>query len=84
MIDKTSFKTLTRQAQSHSPSQKGPHHERLAALPLPHIESFNNLFENKQLLSLAIADIGKRVIHDNSGNKLEGICFLLLIFFSLV
>jgi predicted anti-sigma-YlaC factor YlaD len=78
--DHTSFKTLTRTSLSHSPSQKAPHYERLAALPLPHIESFNNMFENKNLIALAIADIGKRVIHDLSGNKLESICFVFINF----
>ena len=67
------FDTLARQSQAHAPSSSGPHHDRLAALPLPHIDSFNNLFENANLLAEAIRDIGKRVIHDSlAENKLEG------------
>lgn len=68
------FDTLKQQRQALAPSTSGPHHERLAALPLPHIDSFNNLFDNKSLIASAIADIPRKRIHDAMGNSLDGWC----------
>ncbi len=75
------FNTLNRRHEAMNPStQPLPHYPRLAALPLPHIESFNAIFNHgigrPGLLEYAVDDMGKYVIFDKTGqvgsaNKLE-------------
>lgn len=67
------FKTLTRQRQSILPGNQ-PHYPLLTKIPLPHIESFNSIFEHGQnqpgLIDLAMKHIGKTVVFDGPQSSL--------------
>lgn len=72
-----SYHTLAREGQFRNPSIKGSDIPILNEFVAPHIESFNALFDDsglpqgdgdgRGLLSLAIEDIGKRVVFDGKG-----------------
>jgi DNA-directed RNA polymerase I subunit RPA2 len=74
---KNTFSTLERERQFRYPSRNGSTVPILNEFVLPHIESFNALFDDsglpkgdgngKGLLSLAINDIGERVVFDGTG-----------------
>jgi len=73
------FNTLTRERVFRHPPKDGSTHNILNEFVAPHIESFNALFDDSGLpvgdgdgkgtLSLAIKDIGERVVFD--GNRTE-------------
>jgi len=74
---KHSFHTLARENQFSHPSKEGADIPILNEFVTPHIESFNALFDDSDLplgdgdgtglLSMAIADIGERVVFDGKG-----------------
>ncbi len=71
------FDTLKREDSFRNPSKKGLTVPILNEFVAPHIESFNALFDDsglpngdgngKGLLSLAVQDIGERVVFDYTG-----------------
>jgi DNA-directed RNA polymerase I subunit RPA2 len=71
------FNTLAREEAFRNPSRAGPSTPILTEFVTPHIESFNALFndsglpagdgDGRGLLSLAIQDIGERVVFDGIG-----------------
>lgn len=84
--DNTTFHTINRLAEAISPSNTLPHHPELANVSLPHVESFNSIFTNKNipnslgLLDSAVENLTKKVIFHsvnddttdiNQRNKLE-------------
>ncbi|KIJ56502.1 hypothetical protein M422DRAFT_197419 [Sphaerobolus stellatus SS14] len=74
---KHSFHTLERETQFRQPTKQGVDIPILSEFVIPHIESFNALFDDSDLplgdgdgrglLSLGIADIGDRVVFDGKG-----------------
>lgn len=76
---KHSFHTYAREKQFSNPSPTSHDIPILNELVAPHIESFNALFDDsglphgdgdgRGLLSLAIADIGERVVFDGKGSS---------------
>jgi DNA-directed RNA polymerase I subunit RPA2 len=73
----STFNTLVREELFRSPPKKGLTYSILNEFVAPHIESFNTLFDDsglplgdgdgKGLLSLALKDIGERVVFDGNG-----------------
>jgi hypothetical protein len=73
------FETLKRERQFSNPSEKGHVNATLDQLATPHIESFNALFDDsgldsgdtdgKGLLSLALQDIGQKVVFNGVGTS---------------
>ncbi|KAL6307197.1 beta and beta-prime subunits of DNA dependent RNA-polymerase [Sparassis latifolia] len=73
----STFHTLTREKQFKNPPKKGSVVPILNEFVIPHLESFNALFDDsglpvgdgdgQGLLSLAIKDIGERVVFDGKG-----------------
>lgn len=71
------FNTLAREKTFREPSKDGSTYNILNDFVAPHIESFNALFDDsglpagdgdgRGLLSLAVKDIGERVVFDGSG-----------------
>ena len=71
------FNTLAREEQFRSPPKDGSTYSILNEFVTPHIESFNALFDDsglpsgdgdgKGLLSLALKDIGERIVFDGNG-----------------
>ncbi|KAL0580525.1 hypothetical protein V5O48_001512 [Marasmius crinis-equi] len=71
------FDTLRREKLFKQPPKKGSTYNILNEFVAPHIESFNALFDDsglpsgdgdgKGLLSLALKDIGQRVVFDGTG-----------------
>lgn len=75
------FNTLTRERAFRHPTQDGSAYNVLNEFVAPHIESFNALFDDsglspgdgdgKGILSLALKDIGERVVFDGNGNEIS-------------
>ena len=75
------FETLAREQRFREPSKTGHTVPILTELVAPHIESFNALFDDSGLppgdgdgrgqLSLALQDIGERVVFDYTGRPDE-------------
>lgn len=75
------FGTLRREQSFRNPTKKGHSVPILNELVAPHIESFNALFDDSGLpsgdgvgtglLSLAIRDIGEKVVFDYTGREDE-------------
>lgn len=75
------FNTLTREHTFRHPPKDGSTYNILNEFVAPHIESFNALFDDsglpagdgdgKGLLSLAVKDIGERVVFDGNGNEIS-------------
>jgi DNA-directed RNA polymerase I subunit RPA2 len=71
------FNTLARERLFRSPPNDGSTYSILNEFVAPHIESFNALFDDsglppgdgdgRGLLSLALKDIGERVVFDGNG-----------------
>lgn len=83
-----SFHTLARENQFRKPSTRGVDIPILNEFVTPHVESFNALFDDSGLpngdgignglLSLAMAEIDKKVVFDakdGSGNRLSSVFF---------
>ncbi len=76
-LSKHTFDTLARERAFKNPSTTGSTVPILNEFVAPHIESFNALFDDsglppgdgdgRGLLSLAIRDIGERVVFDGTG-----------------
>ncbi|OCF60309.1 DNA-directed RNA polymerase I subunit RPA2 [Kwoniella mangroviensis CBS 10435] len=67
VVDKSTFKTLTRERQFRHPPTTSSDVPALDELVQPHIQSFNALIEdegNKGLLQLGVEDIGEKVVFD--------------------
>ena len=74
----STFNTLAREKTFRNPPTKGSTYEILNEFVTPHIESFNALFDDSGLpvgdgdgsglLSLALKDIGERVVFDGQGS----------------
>lgn len=74
---KPTFNTLAREASFRNPPTEGSTYNILNEFVTPHLESFNALFDDsglpsgdgdgRGLLSLAIKDIGERVVFDGHG-----------------
>lgn len=68
------FHTLKRQKESQEPSSQSAHYPKLASLPLPHIESFNAIFNhgvgNPGLMEYAVNELGRVVVFDKSGGSI--------------
>jgi DNA-directed RNA polymerase I subunit RPA2 len=72
------FDTLAREKSFKNPTNSGSTFPILNEFVKPHLESFNALFDDSALpigdgngsglLSLAIKDIGERVVFDGKGN----------------
>ncbi|KAF8806271.1 beta and beta-prime subunits of DNA dependent RNA-polymerase [Phlegmacium glaucopus] len=72
------FNTLAREESFRNPPKNGSTYNILNEFVTPHIESFNSLFDDsglpsgdgdgRGLLSLALKDIGERVVFDGNGN----------------
>jgi DNA-directed RNA polymerase I subunit RPA2 len=62
------FKTLERQTESIHPSSKSTHYPKLQQVSLPHVESFNSIFDLQggALLDRAVQDIGKITVFDSA------------------
>lgn len=79
---KHTFNTLARESAFGNPSTGGSTFPILNEFVAPHIESFNALFDDsglpfgdgdgRGLLSLAIKDIGERVVFDRAGQFVSG------------
>ena len=79
---KHTFNTLARESAFRNPSSHGSAFPILNDFVAPHIESFNALFDDSGLpfgdgdghglLSLAIKDIGERVVFDGSAESTSG------------
>lgn len=78
------FNTLAREHTFRHPPKKGSTHNILNEFVAPHIESFNSLFDDsglpsgdgdgRGLISLALKDIGERVVFDGKGaTNAEGV-----------
>jgi DNA-directed RNA polymerase I subunit RPA2 len=78
----STFNALTREHTFRHPPKEGSTHNILNEFVAPHIESFNALFDDsglpagdsdgKGILSLALKDIGERIVFDgNGGENLE-------------
>jgi hypothetical protein len=86
-----SFHTLELQDQAIHPSKSKVHYQELSKISLPHLESFNSLFQfdsDGGLLDLAISNIPKMIVFDgikgeaiNDQNKLTSIFF---VYYSVV
>jgi DNA-directed RNA polymerase I subunit RPA2 len=73
------FNTLAREKAFTNPPKDGSTHHILNEFVAPHIESFNALFDDsglpagdgdgRGLLSLALKDIGERVVFDGTGGN---------------
>lgn len=73
----TSFNTIEREKSFRNPPKDGSTYNILNEFVTPHIESFNALFDDsglpagdgdgRGLLSLALKDIGERVVFDGNG-----------------
>lgn len=78
-MTKDTFNTLERERKFRFPDKTGSTVPILNEFVLPHIESFNALFDDsglpkgdgngKGLLSLALKDIGERVVFDGTGER---------------
>lgn len=77
---KPTFDTLKRENSFRNPPKDGSSHSILNEFVTPHIESFNALFDDSGLpigdgdggggiISLAIKDIGERVVFDGNANE---------------
>lgn len=76
---KPTFDTLKREKSFRNPTKDGSSHSILNEFVTPHIESFNALFDDSGLpigdgdgggiISLAIKDIGERVVFDGNANE---------------
>lgn len=74
---KNTFKTLEREEAFRNPAKKGSTVPILNEFVIPHLESFNALFDDsglaagdgdgRGLLSLGLDDIGERVVFDGNG-----------------
>lgn len=74
---KNTFNTLEREEGFRNPTKKGSTVPILNEFVLPHLESFNALFDDsglpagdgdgRGLLSLGLEDIGERVVFDGNG-----------------
>lgn len=74
---KNTFKTLEREEAFRNPTKSGSTVPILNEFVIPHIESFNALFDDsgldtgdgdgRGLLSLGLDDIGERVVFDGNG-----------------
>lgn len=72
------FNTIAREQSFRHPPKSGSTYPILNEFVAPHLESFNALFDDsgldagdgdgRGLLSLAIKDIGERVVFDGDGN----------------
>ena len=79
---KPTFNTLDREESFRNPPKKGSTYNILTEFVTPHIESFNSLFDDSGLpsgdgdgrgiISLALKDIGERVVFDRNGNGADG------------
>jgi DNA-directed RNA polymerase I subunit RPA2 len=86
---KPTFNTLEREKTFRNPPKEGSAYSVLNEFVAPHIESFNALFDDsglplgdgdgRGLISLAIKDIGERVVFDGNahgsdarGNRIRG------------
>lgn len=75
---KPTFNTLEREYAFRNPPKDGSTYSILNQFVTPHIESFNALFDDsglpvgdgdgRGLISLAIKDIGERVVFDGNGH----------------
>lgn len=75
---KPTFNTLERENAFRNPPKDGSVYNVLNEFVIPHIESFNALFDDsglplgdgdgRGLISLAIKDIGERVVFDGNGH----------------
>jgi DNA-directed RNA polymerase I subunit RPA2 len=73
------FNTLTREHTFRHPPKEGSTYSILNEFVAPHIESFNALFDDSGLpagdsdgrgiLSLALKDIGERIVFDGNGDE---------------
>ncbi|KAF7294234.1 DNA-directed RNA polymerase subunit beta [Mycena chlorophos] len=66
------FNTLAREEAFRNPPSKDATYPILNEFVAPHIESFNNLFDDadrRGLISLGVENIGKRVVFDGSGRE---------------
>jgi DNA-directed RNA polymerase I subunit RPA2 len=73
------FNTLEREHTFRHPPKDGSTYNILNEFVAPHIESFNALFDDsglpagdgdgKGILSLAVKDIGERVVFDGNGSE---------------
>ncbi|KAF7302187.1 DNA-directed RNA polymerase subunit beta [Mycena indigotica] len=66
------FNTLAREEAFRNPPKNGATYSILNEFVAPHIESFNNLFDDgdrRGLISLGVESIGKRVVFDGSGKE---------------
>ena len=71
------FNTLAREESFRYPPKNGSTYNILNEFVTPHIESFNSLFDDsglpsgdsdgRGLISLALKDIGERVVFDGNG-----------------
>ncbi|EDR12738.1 uncharacterized protein LACBIDRAFT_246569 [Laccaria bicolor S238N-H82] len=61
------FNTLVRENAFRNPPKEGSTYSILNEFVAPHLESFNALFDDSGLLSLALKDIGERVAFDGDG-----------------
>jgi DNA-directed RNA polymerase I subunit RPA2 len=79
---KPTFNTLVREESFRNPPKNGSTYNILNEFVTPHIESFNSLFDDSGLpsgdgdgrgiISLALKDIGERVVFDGNGNSADG------------
>jgi DNA-directed RNA polymerase I subunit RPA2 len=75
---KPTFNTLEREKTFRNPPREGSAYSILNEFVAPHLESFNALFDDsglplgdgdgRGLISLAIKDIGERVVFDGNGH----------------
>lgn len=85
---KPTFNTLAREESFRNPPKNGSTYSILNEFVTPHIESFNSLFDDsglpsgdgdgRGLLSLALKDIGERVVFDGNreagwGNRMKSV-----------
>ena len=76
------FNTLAREEAFRNPPKKGSTYNILNEFVAPHVESFNSLFDDSGLpsgdgdglgiISLALKDIGERVVFDRNSNGQDG------------
>ncbi|KAF7332568.1 DNA-directed RNA polymerase subunit beta [Mycena kentingensis (nom. inval.)] len=69
------FNTLAREESFRNPPTEGSTYDILNEFVEPHIESFNNLFDDgdrRGLISLGVESIGERVVFDGSGKDTGG------------
>ncbi|KAI8873354.1 beta and beta-prime subunits of DNA dependent RNA-polymerase [Ramicandelaber brevisporus] len=63
----THFRTLERLRSSIDPLKDGHEYPALQEISKPHVQSFNAMFDSRNLLGLAVADIMERVVFDGKG-----------------